>query len=660
MEIKVSELKIQNFRAIKNSRIHLDKQTVLIGKNNIGKTTLFEAFDSFDRGLKLSDINMNLLIRLMQNRQSPENLTNSDCVELSVIYDWSDLSADYWSLLSSVADKGKTKIVVQYSIPEENYPKYRDVESVKELTELLSRKLWIGSPEDYKADRQVSLPSMVRLQKYFPLPRSLDRLQSGDILLCPIAAFRYLSSGKTGSEQATESQFSESVARILGESDDVKKTFSMAQKDIDEVVSDKLEPFQERLKDFAYPRDPKNPLRAILTIDEWLASPKVRIAQSFGELAGFELPLNAQGLGYQNIYNILARISAQFAKMDSLELQNPMFFVIEEPEAFTHPQLQHMFVQQIRDFISAEADKLGLSFQLLIISHSSEVAVSAFESDFEIVVGRRRGDTSYFINWDSIGGTDSQSRDKLKKLLLNYNAEILFADKLIAYEGNAERLILTALMRKNVPSLLSEKVAFIPVGTAFTGLYNALADLRFEKILLITDLDYKSLPHSNDPLNEDGLSTTNGNLRYICSSLPSRLNDIDFSNFFKEKSASITNNFSLTPTSGVFSDPDGENAMIVTQGYNKQFAFWPRTLESALVFDSLKNFTAYKKAGLLRAKIDQTSKQNINDVNNIYGNLLKVGKADFALESLNLISSDEFTVPEYIMKGLKWLAEVDE
>lgn len=659
MELKISELKIKNFRSIKSSSICLGKWTILLGKNNIGKSSLFEAFEVFDRGLKLSDINMQLLIKMMKNRDTPANLSESDSIEMSVTYQWSDLNSDYWSLLSDISDNGCTRIVVRYSIPDANYPKYQSVKSVKELPDLLIREVWIGSPEDFTKGRQTALPSMVRLQKYLPLTHGLDNLRPGDILLCPIAAFRYLNSGRTGSEEATANQFSESVAKILDDSVDVKETFMKTQDDIDAVVADKLEPFQQRLKAFAYPRDPKNPLRAILTIDEWLSSPKVRIAQSFGELAGFELPLSAQGLGYQNIYNILARISAQFAKMNRLGLTNPVFFVIEEPEAFTHPQLQHIFVQQIRDFIKDEANKLGVSCQLLIISHSSEVAVSAFESNFEIVIGRRQGDTSYFINWDSIGGSNSNSRDKLKKILLNYNAELLFADKLIAYEGNAERLILTALMRKQAPSLLAEKIAFIPVGTAFSGLRDALSDLRFEKILLITDLDYQRSPGSNDLLAGSDLTTTNGNLRYLSEAPTSHVKDINFSESVEQKNSSITNRYPLVSTTSGFPEKGFENFMIVTQGYNGEFHFWPRTLESALVFASRENFNLYKTAGLLQANVDNTVTNNPFDVNDIPGKLLRTGKADFALESLDLIASDKFTVPEYISKGLNWLAEMD-
>ena len=43
--MQISRLKIQNFRGIKSSEIFLQKHSVLIGDNNTGKTTVFEAID---------------------------------------------------------------------------------------------------------------------------------------------------------------------------------------------------------------------------------------------------------------------------------------------------------------------------------------------------------------------------------------------------------------------------------------------------------------------------------------------------------------------------------------------------------------------------------------------------------------------------------------
>ncbi|MDM7455247.1 AAA family ATPase, partial [Lacticaseibacillus paracasei] len=402
--IRVSEISIKNFRAIKDSTIDLQQDTILLGKNNIGKTSLLDAFQSFAYGLKISDINLALLISIMKNKDDPNKTLSNQCVEFSITYHWEELGFDYWSLLSNISNSGNTKILIRYTIPQENYAQLKQVKNVNEIIELFKKEISIGSVDDFKVNRQTPLPANTKLSKYMPLPKSnIDDLKPGELLLCTIKAFRFVDSGKTDSENVTANQFSAQVFNLLSDNAEVTRVFSNVQKQVDQDVAKKLDPFQTELKKFAYPQNPKNPLKAILTIDEWLANPKVRISQTFKDLIGFELPLNAQGLGYQNIYNILARISAQFSKMQKLRLHNPVFFAIEEPEAFTHPQLQHIFVQQIRTFIQRQAEECQIPYQLLIISHSPEIAISAFEMNFQIVIGRRQGNFSYFINWDKVG-----------------------------------------------------------------------------------------------------------------------------------------------------------------------------------------------------------------------------------------------------------------
>ena len=661
-KVEVSEVSIKNFRSIKDSTIFLKHDTIFIGKNNIGKTSLLDAFQSFAYGLKISDINLELLINIMNKKSNPDTLSFNECLEFSITYTWKDLGFDYWSLLSEISNSGETRILIRYTIPKDNYPQLKQIKDVNEIIGLLKREIWIGSVDDFEKDRQTLLPADTKLNKYLPLPKAnIDSLKPGELLLCPIMAFRYVDSGKTNSENVTANQFSAQVSNLLSDNSEVKDVFSGIQDNVNNFVAKKLDPFQDELKKFAYPRNPQNPLKAILTIDEWMANPRVRIAQTFNDLSGFELPLNAQGLGYQNIYNILARISAQFSKMENLQLHNPVFFAIEEPEAFTHPQLQHIFVQQIRDFIKEHAEKLKIPYQLLIISHSPEIAVSAFEMEFQIVVGRKQGKVSHFINWDKIGDSDPSSREKLKKLIMNYNAEMLFADKLIAYEGNAERLILTALIRKEVSSLLGEKVAFIPVGTAFNNLKPAIADLKFDKVLLITDIDYKRQKNSNDIPDKNNVQTTNGNLRYLLDTRTNKIdvNKINLTCFLQNKPKSIFKKQVISSTIAHGETTVTDDFMLVTQGYSHEFNFWPRTLESALVFASRDNFLLYKRSNLLKADIDQTIEHNPYDVNDISGKLLSQGKADFALNSLDLIADNKYTIPDYLLKGLKWLADME-
>ena len=102
-------------------------------------------------------------------------------------------------------------------------------------------------------------------------------------------------------------------------------------------------------------------------------------------------------------------------------------------------------------------------------------------------------------------------------------------------------------------------------------------------------------------------------------------------------------------------NPHEADFAIFSEGYNKTFKFWPRTLESALVTASKKNVELYNHANLL--KKDAVEKLNSCPfiVNHVEDELLTQKKADFALNSLELISKEGYAVPSYLKEGLHWL-----
>jgi predicted ATP-dependent endonuclease of OLD family len=296
----------------------------------------------------------------------------------------------------------------------------------------------------------------------------------------------------------------------------------------------------------------------------------------------------------------------------------------------------------------------------LIISHSPEVAVSAFEMNFQIIIGRSHGGITRFITWDNLGSNNPLSKQKLKKLILNYNAELLFADKLIAIEGDSERILLNSIMRKINPTLLSEKIAIIPVGTNFKGFKDSLADLLFDKILLITDIDF-----SEKDTEDNNIYSTNKNIQLLFSSnLDTTIKDHPLNKTLKQEKSFLTKEWNLMPNGNLTnSDNDSisSNFKIVTEGYSNEFKFWPRTLESAMVTASHQNFDLYKKNELLRNDVKVSLDKNPYLLNDIEGKLLRstVKKADFALNTLDFINNKTFRIPQYLKKGLEWFGNND-
>lgn len=670
--IRVKTIFIKNFKAIKHAKVNFGKSTIIVGKNNIGKSSLIDVFSSI-RSPELNDFNTDLVRLIWQNKDDVSLLKTKLAdltMSLSIIYEWSDLTVPYWNFLSDIADSGETQVEVTNYLPEEKLSQLSKLKSTKELPKLFECRARIGSPRDIEENSARPL-SGNELRKLLPQFRSPESAQIGDMLIYPISAFRYVQTGENSNERVTADQFSSELTTALK---DKKEVLEKIQKSVDTELQPQMDGLQKKLSSFAYPKDETAPVRATLTIDEWLSNPQLRIGQTFDYLPGFELPLSSQGLGYQNIYNIIARISNLFSKLEAKGARIPVMLVIEEPEAFTHPQLQHIFIQKIAQHIAQYASELKISYQLVIISHSPEVAVSALDTlDFRLVVGRQHKGITRFLNWNELGGDDLEakgSRNKLKKLMLNYNAELLFSDKLIAYEGDGERLILGGLsriIRKKYPDSPGDKVAWIPVGTHFEGYRKALAALLFDKVLLITDIDYGIQDGYDNP---DMSRSTNQNIRFLFSMSDGELSSVqktgDFEGLQEQTYLerhwylSIENRLLSVQPVSIQDKQDDAEFLVVSEGKAVDFDIWPRTLESALVFASVSNFNLYKNAELLRNGV--SANEVSNALNDVEKKLLSSGlrKADFALESQNIIEDSNFVVPKYLELGLGWLVKDDE
>ena len=238
------------------------------------------------------------------------------------------------------------------------------------------------------------------------------------------------------------------------------------------------------------------------------------------EYAKTLLPEDYNGLGYLNLFSIIFDLEIRFREFrkekEIKEEQVPAdinILFIEEPEAHTHPQMQHIFIKNISEILEKEekgldikgrrdSKKTEFNLQSIITTHSSHIVA---ESNFD--------DIKYFHKKNSINEVDSRNLKDLKtdyeqtnqyqflKQYLTLNkSELFFADKAILIEGDTERILLPAIMSKldlekkyQLP-LLSQNISIVEVG-AYSHIFEKFIDFIGIKYLLITDIDtYKLIP----------------------------------------------------------------------------------------------------------------------------------------------------------------------
>ena len=148
-------------------------------------------------------------------------------------------------------------------------------------------------------------------------------------------------------------------------------------------------------------------------------------------------------------------------------------FFIEEPESHMHPQMQNVFIRFLQRYY------IDKKIQGLITTHSNEIARMVGLDSLRVIrqTGKSKSELfnlSKFRN--SIKGKKVENVDEESQFLLeNFfdwffeigYSELIFADRVILYEGDSERLYIRKLIKLPEFSALADSyIAFIQVGGA--------------------------------------------------------------------------------------------------------------------------------------------------------------------------------------------------
>jgi putative ATP-dependent endonuclease of OLD family len=275
-------------------------------------------------------------------------------------------------------------------------------------------------------------------------------------------------------------------------------------------------------------------------------------------LEGYFLNEASQGLGYSNMIYILLQLETYKRNIDPLLVN---IFIIEEPESHMHPQMQNVFGKYIRKYYQEKR------IQGLITTHSSEMVrvtdmknlrvahpLGSFESNiFDFSLFKQAVSTdpvlSNFYDWFyEIGFSD-----------------IVFADRIILYEGDTERMLIRKLATIiDYQALNHLYIAFVQVGGAYAHNYRKLIEFLKIKTLILTDLDYDKSADTEDLVKAS--STTNATIN----------------NFYKivypDKTPKVLDLYNwVKKRENILSD---ECVYICYQGSSDNFA---RTLEEAML-----------------------------------------------------------------------------
>lgn len=368
------------------------------------------------------------------------------------------------------------------------------------------------------------------------------------------------------------------------------------------------------------------------------------------------IPPEQFGLGYTNLMRIIGEI-LEYIEREYKENEGTIELIcIEEPEAYMHPELQKVFIQNIssilEELLGKESNKLK-NLQIIITSHSPSILESKLKmgNTFDKINYLRGDDIVYLEDEKIISHTKAQEKEIEKsseeeregqelKAQLEYIAKrisveysnLFFSEAVIIVEGISELNLMNNFLE--IEGLNLKNIAILNINGAHAHMYFKLLDCLNIPSLIITDLDLKKCEGSEDCKNKqvttlENRETTNNVLKALLAEKPLvKFNDV------KEQGRKI----------------------VVTQN-EKIEGYYATSLEEALILSNYNSETfqtTLKKAKPnLRGELKDTSrkiqKSFSSSEKSSFSALL-----DYEL-SVNETFKSEFQIPKYIKEGFEYL-----
>ena len=496
--MKIERIKVKNFRSLKNFSIDLEEElSLIVGKNNVGKTSVIEILNKFlnlnkniiesedfnieyvkeleshisDNKYEFNNQGIKLLIFIKYNER--DNLSNISKFLTTLDENFDNLKTDFDKFMEKKSNKDfeyffkhnykkyfKTiKRSLEYDIEkkEENEEIYIDIENDKEINNIIN-------------------------MKYISAKRAVDNKDTNNTLSVQSSSYY---------EKIKEKpEMEESLTEFKDELEKTDEKFNKNYEKIFDGVLKKVKKFGCLKKD-----DLNIKIKSLLQQSNILKG-NTTVFYNYKEQSN--LPENYNGLGYLNLISIIFDIEIiinDFCKDGKSSDINLLF--IEEPEAHTHPQMQYIFINNIKELLNESKKEKEINLQTIITTHSSHIVA---QSDFNDIK---------YLNKNNIGGTwcknlkdlekDYESEEQSYKFLKQYltlnRSEIFFSDKIILIEGDTERILLPAMLKKidlendeDEEKLLSQNISIIEVGS-HSKIFDKFLDFIQIKTLIITDID---------------------------------------------------------------------------------------------------------------------------------------------------------------------------
>lgn len=713
MIMQVSKIEVDNFRLLNKFILTPESDlSLIIGKNNTAKTSLLTVLDKFinyqdAKGFTFNDLNIKVQKDLKTYIASslPEEssyIPIKIALRVYIEYSENDDIGRLSRLFVDLDPENNTVVLsYEYILDYEYLIEMRNdfLDSKKELNEEGETEL----SEDNAADKFLGFG----IRRYFHIEiksmqfdtrnasfieDSYINIQSANSIR-DIISFHHISARRDVSNKYNNSTLSQQVVDIFNANEDndamqeafndLRVTLVQSDHEIGKVYSTIFSDIADVVKRFGgiTPGDTQIQVMSNLRPDELLKNNATIVYQHEGQ----KLPEHYNGLGYMNLFSILFNLYSVLNRIRRSKSEIPAdvnLLFIEEPEAHTHPQMQYVFIKNIKQLISEKLrreDGITANLQCLISTHSAHIVTNC---DFDDIKYLKRLPCGLAVEAKNIhelqklyerDGEAGKTAYRFLKQYLTVNcSELFFTEKAIFVEGDSERIMLPTMMKKldkkypSEPPLLSQNISIVDGAGSHSKIFANFIEFIGLKSLIITDIDtyYDKLENDSEvkhiacPSSDaKALYTWNNSLRFFHC----RGDDKTCQYFLGLGNSEKT--IGYDPAKNGWKPTAGGNVFTAYQ-YGTKDAYAGCSFEDAFIEENklfiLKHGDKFES---LRRKCLKSFKQNKDSFSLAQKGIKK--KSSFALDLLlyepEMLNDDDNTaenvwsVPLYIEEGLEWL-----
>ena len=527
--MKVVRIEVNNFRLLKKFSLDLESNlSLVLGKNNSGKTSLLSALEKFinsseKRQIVFDDFNVDLkaaLIKLVsgadpigpENAYTPLGIT----LKLYIEYDGIDNLSPVSQLIMSL-DPDDNHIVLGF----EYLVSYPQLTAMRNDYNDVKEKYDNDSSLFLKENQHIYFDQVRKKSFSYSDPDVFTDLTKENISLADVISFRSIGAKRSVTNKDNDKTLSSQTAIIYKKTSEnqeqqeavegFKKQLRSTDKELSEIYQDMFSGLLGKVAKFGGSRLSETHIKIASTLQHReLLDGNTTVMYTHDT---HDLPEHFNGLGYMNLISMIFEIEMLMTSFRRSSKENPAainLLFIEEPEAHTHPQMQYTFIKNIKSLLKESRmreDGVEIHLQTIISTHSSHIVA---ECDFDDIKYLRKSPLANSVDAKNLKALKSEySSDDvndnaqaelhykfLKQYLTLNRAELFFADKAILIEGDTEKILLPAMMRKfdqETPDagaipLLSQNISIVEVG-AHAQIFEKFIHFIGIKALILTDID---------------------------------------------------------------------------------------------------------------------------------------------------------------------------